>query len=83
MTHQDNIRLVGELVTVTGAVIILLLEVSAGGTLAEGIHLRPQAEVYTGLFLDPRHFQSWCLSLFWTDHPRGTLPCHHVSVSSF
>ncbi|XP_004594396.1 transient receptor potential cation channel subfamily V member 5 [Ochotona princeps] len=27
MTHQDNIRLVGELVTVTGAVIILLLEI--------------------------------------------------------
>nr|6O1U_A Chain A, Transient receptor potential cation channel subfamily V member 5 [Oryctolagus cuniculus]6O1U_B Chain B, Transient receptor potential cation channel subfamily V member 5 [Oryctolagus cuniculus]6O1U_C Chain C, Transient receptor potential cation channel subfamily V member 5 [Oryctolagus cuniculus]6O1U_D Chain D, Transient receptor potential cation channel subfamily V member 5 [Oryctolagus cuniculus] len=27
VTHQDNIRLVGELVTVTGAVIILLLEI--------------------------------------------------------
>lgn len=34
MAEQDKIRLVGELVTVIGAAIMLLLEVSAGGARA-------------------------------------------------
>ena len=37
MTEQDKIRLVGELVTIIGAVIMLLLEVSAGGP-GEAVH---------------------------------------------
>lgn len=37
--EQDKIRLVGELVTVIGAVIMLLLEVSAGG-----VRARPSTE---------------------------------------
>lgn len=39
MEEQDKIRLVGELVTVIGAVIMLLLEVSAGG-----VRVRPSSE---------------------------------------
>lgn len=91
MTEQDKIRLVGELVTVVGAVIMLLLEVSAGGVWARPPAESPPAELslhglvfcFTRLPPDPGHLQGRRLSLFWTDRPWGAVPCHHVSVPSF
>jgi hypothetical protein len=87
VTYQDNVRLVGELVTITGAVIILLLEVRCKEVQAKTVHLRPQTNSQTNivfcfstLFPDPRHFQSWCVSVFWTDSPWGAISCHHVSA---
>lgn len=32
-------------------------------------------------FPDSRHLQVGGHSILWTDHSRGAIPCHHVSVS--
>ena len=86
MTPKDDIRLVGELVTVIGAIIILLVEVRCGWTLGEAVCPRNPAQVPVSecfcVFLTSsgsRHLQNGGHSLLWTDHPWGPIPCPHVS----
>lgn len=90
VTPEDDIRLVGELVSVIGAVIILLAEVRrgqdmGGGCLPQGSSLSPRLQVplcLPGPSPDSRHLQGGGHSLLWTDHPWGAVSRPHVSLLS-
>ncbi|XP_036719264.1 transient receptor potential cation channel subfamily V member 6-like isoform X4 [Balaenoptera musculus] len=82
VTPEDHLRLVGELVSVFGAVIILLIEVWCGRDpemrlSAAGIQPEPQSTgplCLPGLSPDSRHLPRGGHSLLWTDHPWRTVP---------
>ena len=88
MTPEDHLRLVGELVSVFGAVIILLIEVWRGRDLgvrlsAAGTQPEPQSTgplCLPGLSPDSRHLPRGGHSLLWTDHPWRTVPRPLVSL---